>query len=74
MSYVVEAHCHEYRFGSAVRKQITMFLANNASDDGSGIWCSKGFVRRHTELSETSFKRTISNRGGLGFSTSLPPR
>lgn len=37
MSYVVEAHCHEYRFGSAVRKQITMFLANNASDDGSGI-------------------------------------
>ncbi|MGR3375153.1 hypothetical protein [Salipiger abyssi] len=61
MSYVVEAHCHERRFGSAVRKQVIMFLANKASDDGSGIWCSKGFVQRHTELSETSVKRTISD-------------
>ena len=60
MSYVVEAQCHERRFGSAVRKQIIMFLANKASDDGSGIWCSKGFIQRHTELSETSVKRTIT--------------
>ncbi len=30
--------CAERRFGSAARKQIIMFLADKASDDGSGIW------------------------------------
>jgi len=36
-----------------------MFLADKASDDGSGIWCSKGTIQRHTELSESTVKRTI---------------
>ncbi|WP_458323157.1 hypothetical protein [Roseobacter sp. A03A-229] len=36
-----------------------MFLADKASDDGSGIWCSKGTIQRHTELGETTVKRTI---------------
>ena len=61
MSWRIANECAERRFGSAARKQIIMFLANKASDDGSGIWCSKGFVQRHTELSETSVKRTISD-------------
>ena len=36
-----------------------MFLADKASDDGSGICCSKGTVQRHTEFSESTVKRTI---------------
>ncbi|WP_420013043.1 hypothetical protein [Tateyamaria sp.] len=36
-----------------------MFLADKASDDGSGIWCSKGTIQRHTELGVTTVKRTI---------------
>ncbi|WP_299937635.1 hypothetical protein [uncultured Pelagimonas sp.] len=36
-----------------------MFLADKASDDGSDIWCSKGTIRQHTELGETTVKRTI---------------
>lgn len=36
-----------------------MFLADKASDDGSGIWCSKGTIQRHTELGESTVKRTI---------------
>jgi len=36
-----------------------MFLADKASDDGSGIWCSKGTIQRHTELGETTVKRSI---------------
>ncbi len=36
-----------------------MFLSDKASDDGSGIWCSKGTIQRHTELGETTVKRTI---------------
>ncbi|GGX37587.1 hypothetical protein GCM10007385_00210 [Tateyamaria omphalii] len=34
----------EQKFGSATRKQIIMFIADKASDDGSGIWCSKGTI------------------------------
>lgn len=41
MSYHVEARCARRRFGSAARKQIAMYLANKAGDDGAGIWCSK---------------------------------
>jgi len=36
-----------------------MFLADKASDDGSGIWCSKGTIQRHTELGETTVKRAV---------------
>ena len=59
MSWRVANECAEHRFGSAARKQIIMFLADKASDDGSGIWCSKGTIQRHTELSESTVKRTI---------------
>lgn len=46
--------------GSPVRKQIIMFLADRASDDGSGIWGAKGTIARHTELGDTTVKRAIS--------------
>jgi hypothetical protein len=59
MSWRIANECAERRFGSAARKQIIMFLADKASDDGSGIWCSKGTIQRHTELSESTVKRTI---------------
>ena len=59
MSWRVANACAERKFGSATRKQIIMFLADKASDDGSGIWCSKGTIQRHTELGETTVKRTI---------------
>ncbi|MEP3052516.1 hypothetical protein [Ascidiaceihabitans sp.] len=59
MSWRVAKECAERRFGSAPRKQIIMFLADKASDDGSGIWCSKGTIQRHTELGETTVKRTV---------------
>lgn len=50
MSWKIANLCADRRFGSAARKQIIMFLADKASDDGSGIWCSKGTIQRHTEL------------------------
>lgn len=61
MSWKVANLCAERKFGSPVRKQIIMFLADKASDDGSGIWCSKGTVQRHTELGESTVKRTITD-------------
>ncbi|WP_374292157.1 hypothetical protein [Paenirhodobacter enshiensis] len=59
MSYHVESICDRCRFGSATRKQIVMYLANKASDDGTGIWCSKHTIARHTELSLATVKRVI---------------
>jgi hypothetical protein len=59
MSWRVANTCSERKFGSATRKQIIMFLADKASDDGSGIWCSKGTIQRHTELGETTVKRAV---------------
>lgn len=60
MSWKVATLCAERRFGSPVRKQIIMYLADKASDDGSGIWCSKGTIARQTELGETTVKRAVS--------------
>ncbi|WP_374292796.1 hypothetical protein [Paenirhodobacter enshiensis] len=59
MSYKVESICDCRKFGNATRKQLAMYLANKASDDGSGIWCSKYTMSRHTELSLSTVKRTI---------------
>ena len=61
MSWRIANECAERRFGSPARKQIIMFLADKASDDGSGIWCSKGTIQRHTELGESTVKRTIND-------------
>lgn len=60
MSWRVATLCAARRFGSPVRKQIIMFLADKASDDGSGIWCSKGTIARHSELGETTVKRAVA--------------
>ena len=59
MSWRIANECAERRLGSAARKQIIMFLADKASDDGSDICCSKGTIQRHTEFSESTVKRTI---------------
>lgn len=61
MSWRVANICADRKFGSPVRKQIIMFLADKASDDGSGIYCSKGTVQRHTELDASTVKRTIGD-------------
>jgi hypothetical protein len=60
MSYKVANACSDRLFGGPVRKQIIMFLADKASDDGSGIFCSKGTIARHTELGGSTVKRVIS--------------
>jgi len=38
MSFHVASVCTRHKFGSATRKQVITFLADKASDDGSGIW------------------------------------
>lgn len=59
MSWKIAALCDERRFGSPSRKQVIMYLADKASDDGAGIWCSKYTIARHTELSLATVKRIV---------------
>lgn len=59
MIWRVANACAERKFGSATRKQIIMFLTDKASDDGSGIWCSKETIQWHTEPGETTVMRMI---------------
>lgn len=75
MSWRVENECAERRFGSTARKQIIMILADKASDDGSGIWCSKRTIQRHTGLGESTVKQTISDflREGILVETGRRP-
>lgn len=75
MSWKIANLCADRIFGSAARKQIIMFLADKASDDGSGIWCSKGTIQRHTELGESTVKRTITDflREGILVETGRRP-
>ena len=51
MSWEVANRCNKRKFGSASRKQVIMFLADKASDDGEGVYCSKHSIAKFTELS-----------------------
>lgn len=59
MSNHVSSTCSKRKLDSAPRKPVLMYLADKASDDGSGIWCSKGTIALETELSISSVKRVI---------------
>lgn len=45
--------------GSATRKTVMMYLADRASDDGSGIWTSKTHIAADTELGKRSVQNAI---------------
>ncbi|MBT9385496.1 helix-turn-helix domain-containing protein [Pseudooceanicola sp. CBS1P-1] len=45
--------------GSATKKAVLLYLADRASDDGSGIWMSKATAAAHLELSKRSVQKVI---------------
>jgi DNA-binding Lrp family transcriptional regulator len=55
------------RVGSATKKAVLMYLADRASDDGSGIWTSKSHISADTELSKRSVQNAMTEfeRDGL---------
>jgi len=59
MSWEVSNRCNKRKFGSAPRKQVIMFLADKASDDGEGVYCSKHSIAKFTELSLATVKRIV---------------
>lgn len=57
MSNEVSAIAQKRKAGSPAKKLVLMYLADRASDDGSGVWTSKAHIAADTELS----KRTVQN-------------
>ena len=73
MSWEMLGLCAEKEFRTPTRKQTIMYLADKASSNGEGIWCSKYRVARETELSLATVKRVFREfvREGILIETGL---
>lgn len=61
MSNEVAGLVQKRRLGGATRKAIMMYLADRASDDGSGIWTSKAHIAADTEFAKRSIVSVIGS-------------
>ena len=53
--------------GSPTKKAILMYMADKASDDGSGIWVSKGNMAADLEMSSRAVRIHIKDMLALGI-------
>jgi biotin operon repressor len=59
MSHKVVTLVYSKRVGSAHRKAILAYCADRASDDGRGVYCSKGTIAEETEIARSTVFKTI---------------
>lgn len=53
--------------GSSIVKSVLLFMADSASDDGSGVWLSKANIARDLELSKRSVQNAIQTLVEMGI-------
>jgi biotin operon repressor len=61
MSHKVVTLVYSKRVGSAHRKAILAYCADRASDDGRGVYCSKGTIAEETEIARSTVFKTIKD-------------
>ena len=61
MSRTIATMVYGKAVGSAHRKAILAYLADVASDDGSGIWCSKQTIAAETEIARSTVFKTVND-------------
>jgi hypothetical protein len=61
LSNKVSVLVYKKAVGSPVRKSILAYLADKASDDGSGIWASKQTIADETECGRSTVIKTIND-------------
>lgn len=66
MSNIVSSICQRKKAGSAVKKAILMYMADKASDDGSGIWVSKANMAADLEMTDRAVRINIKDMVALG--------
>lgn len=59
MSHKVVTLVYTRLLGSAHRKAIIAYMADKASDDGRGVFCSKGTISAETEIARSTVFKTI---------------
>lgn len=59
MSHKVVTLVYSRVVGSAHRKAILAYMADRASDDGRGVFCSKGTIADETEIARSTVFKTI---------------
>lgn len=59
MSFKVANLVYSRKIGSAHRKAILAYMADKASDDGRGVYCSKGTIADETEIARSTVFKTI---------------
>ena len=67
MSNLVSNVIQTKLIGSPTKKAILMYMADKASDDGSGIWVSKGNMAADLEMSSRAVRIHIKDMLALGI-------
>jgi len=60
MSWEVVGLVYRKKLGSHIRKTVLAYLADKASDDGRGIWVSKGNIAKALECGRSTVIRTVN--------------
>ena len=66
MSNYVSTLCQRKKAGSQVKKAILMYMADKASDDGSGIWVSKANMAADLEMGVRTVQENIKHMIAMG--------
>lgn len=61
MSHKVVTLVYSRSVGSAHRKAILAYMAERASDNGEGVFCSKGTIANETEIARSTVFKTIKD-------------
>lgn len=74
MSWDVISACAKAKVGSAMRKALLVYMADKASDDGSGIWASKNNIALDMETTRRTIQREILQLIELGVLSEVGKR
>lgn len=67
MSNVITGQVRRRKVGSPTRKAVLMFMADCASDDGSGIWTSKSNMAADLEMGRRTVQNSIDDLAADGL-------
>ena len=67
MSLRVVALCRSRKFRTHTIKHVIKEMADRASDDGSGVWCSKQTLANDTGLSKDAVRKAVKELLANGF-------
>jgi DnaA N-terminal domain len=74
MSWELVSEAYKHTLGTTLRKALIVFLADKASDDGSGIFTSKPTMAATLDAGITSIKRTLAEFKEEGLITEIGTR